>query len=31
MSTPQLALLGGMILVELCVLIGFGWLIFLNP
>lgn len=30
MSLPQLALLGGMILVEICVLIGFGWLIFLN-
>jgi hypothetical protein len=30
MNMPQLALLGGMILVELCVLIGFGWLIFFN-
>jgi len=30
MTMPQLALLGGMILVEICVLIGFGWLIFLN-
>ena len=30
MTTPQLALLGGMILVEICVLIGFAIVIFLN-
>jgi hypothetical protein len=30
MTMPQLALLGGMILVEICVLIGFGIVIFLN-
>jgi len=31
MSIPQLALLGGMLLVELCVLIGFAIVISLNP
>jgi disulfide bond formation protein DsbB len=30
MSMPQLALLGGMILVEICVLVGFAIVIFLN-
>jgi hypothetical protein len=30
MTMPQLALLGGMILVEICVLIGFAVVIFLN-
>ena len=30
MTPPQLALLGGMILVEVCVLIGFALVIFLN-
>ena len=30
MTMPQLALLGGMILVEICVLIGFAIVIFLN-
>ena len=30
MTVPQLALLGGMILVEICVLIGFAVVIFLN-
>jgi len=30
MSMPQLALLGGMILVEICVLIGFAIIIYLN-
>jgi len=30
MTMPQLALLGGIFLVEICVLIGFGWLIFQN-
>lgn len=30
MTVPQLALLGGMILVEICVLIGFAIVIFLN-
>ncbi len=30
MTVPQLALLGGMFLVEICVLIGFAIIIFLN-
>ena len=31
MTLPQLAILGGMALVEICVLIGFAYLIFSNP
>ena len=31
MTVQQLALLAGMFLVEICVLIGFGLIIFLNP
>ena len=31
MTVPQLALLGGMFLVEICVLIGFSFIIFSNP
>jgi hypothetical protein len=31
MTIPQLALLGGMLLVEMCVLIGFAIIFFLNP
>ena len=31
MSPPQLGLLGGMLLVEICVLIGFVWIIFRSP
>jgi len=31
MTLPQLAILGGMILVEICVLIGFIYLLFSNP
>lgn len=30
MTVPQLALLGGMLLVEICVLIGFGLIFFFN-
>ena len=31
MTVPQLAILGGMLLVWVCILIGFGIYIFLNP
>lgn len=31
MTLPQLGLLGGMLLVEICVLIGFAWVIFQSP
>lgn len=31
MTLPQLGLLGGMLLVEICVLIGFVWIIFRSP
>jgi hypothetical protein len=31
MTPPQLGLLGGMLLVEICVLIGFAWIIFQSP
>jgi hypothetical protein len=31
MTVPQLALLGGMFLVEICVLIGFAYIILSNP
>jgi len=31
MTVPQLAILGGMFLVWICILIGFGIFIFLNP
>ena len=31
MTMSQLALLGGLVLVEICVLIGFAWIIFQSP